>query len=73
MRVITREGSKDKGHWARKAIWLTLAVLLFIPYLLCLAGRFAAEWIEHFGERMYVFSHPCLFVRRMPRKQANHG
>lgn len=73
MRVITKTGSVDRGHWFRKAIWLTLAILLFIPYLICLAGQYGAEWIGHFGERMYVFAHPCLFHKSPPRKQANDG
>jgi len=58
---------KDKGHYTRKAAWLTLGVLLFIPHAIFLGASKADEWIIHFGERMYRFSHPCLFAPRRRR------
>lgn len=54
----------DKGHYARKAAWLALAVLLFIPHILCFAAAKADEWIYRTGEQLFKWSHPCLFAKR---------
>ena len=52
---------RDKGHYARKAVWLTGAVLLFVPYVICdLAGRLG-EWIYDLSNELHKFGHPCFY------------
>lgn len=56
-----RQGSKDKGHFGRKAAWLALGALLFIPHMLFYAAAKVDEKIYRIGERMYVWAHPCMY------------
>lgn len=63
-----RVGNKDKGHYARKAAWLAVGCLLFVPHALFLGAAKADEWIMNTGSRLHRWSHPCLYARHMPRK-----
>jgi hypothetical protein len=59
---------KDRGHYGRKAVWLSLGVLLFVPHAVCLGASKLDDVIIHVGERLYKWSHPCLFHRNPPRR-----
>lgn len=54
----------DKGHYARKTVWLTLACLLFVPHFILVGASILDEQLLLLGERMVVWAHPCLYVRR---------
>jgi hypothetical protein len=60
---------KDKGHHARKAAWLTVGCLLFIPHALFTTAAKADELIALAGERLRKWSHPCLYHENPPRKE----
>ena len=55
---------KDKGHYARKAVWLAVGCLLFIPHAVFMAAARADDWIVVISGRLRRWSHPCLYARR---------
>lgn len=59
---------KDKGHYARKAVWLAIAVLLFVPHVLFTGAAWVDKWIMNTGAKLHRWSHPCLYVRHVPRR-----
>ena len=59
---------KDHGHWGRKAVWLSLAVLLFVPHVVCTGASWLDGRIMAAGSKLHRWSHPCLYARHMPRK-----
>lgn len=60
--------NKDKGHYARKAVWLTIAVLLLVPHIIATAATHLDEWIMTTGSKLHRWSHPCLYAPKPPRR-----
>lgn len=55
---------KDKGHIARKTVWLSFAVLLFIPHVILLSAGWLDEQLLGLGSHLIAWSHPCLYAKR---------
>lgn len=51
----------------RKAIWLLLAALLAIPYVICAGAAWLRVRILDLGESTYKWSHPEQFKTRSRR------
>jgi hypothetical protein len=60
---------KDRGHYGRKAAWLTVGVLLFIPHAICLGASHVDDWIMALGASMWKQAHPCLFNKSLPPRK----
>jgi hypothetical protein len=58
---------KDRGHYLRKGVFYGAAALLFLPWVACLGLGYVKEGIDSLGQRLHRWSHPCLYVRRMPK------
>lgn len=59
---------RDKGHYSRKAVLVTYAVLTLPVYLIHLGldgfERFVYEPVVRRGHKIHVWSHPCLYARK---------
>lgn len=55
----------------KKAVWMLLAMLLAIPYVICSVAAWLQVQILKLGEATYKWSHPEKFGKnRMPRRQS---
>ena len=62
---------KDQGHAARKAVWLSFIVVTFPLGLIGLAGEWLLGIVSHTTNRLYRWSHPCLY--RHDGKRGNNA